>query len=133
MEARKGEGRAPVSQARSRRFVQTEEGWYFRTRENIAVGPYPTEFDAEVSASLLVARLSQLEDQTGMNHAIQEFLRDPDNGPKRQPDKEGNMVAPTTKSWSEINARRGVTGPSLQQRIVSFIGKCIASVGLRQQ
>ena len=32
---------------RSSRFEEREDGWYFRTREGIAVGPYATRFDAE--------------------------------------------------------------------------------------
>lgn len=41
---------------RTARFVETDEGWYFRTRENIMLGPYAEKFDGEISASLLVGK-----------------------------------------------------------------------------
>jgi uncharacterized protein DUF6316 len=64
---------------RTARFVETDEGWYFRTREGIMLGPYAGKFDAEVSASLLVARLAQLEDGVDPAATIQAFETDPAN------------------------------------------------------
>ena len=64
---------------RTARFVETDEGWYFRTRENIMLGPYAEKFDAEISASLLVARLAQLEEGKDPAGVIQAFETDPAN------------------------------------------------------
>ena len=68
---------------RSARFVETEEGWYFKTREGILLGPYEEKFDAEISASLLVARLAQLEEGKDPAAVIQAFEHDPANATKR--------------------------------------------------
>lgn len=65
--------------ARSTRFMQTDEGWYFRTREGVMLGPYEEEFDAEISASLLIAALAQLDPSADATAAIQRFMRDPAN------------------------------------------------------
>ncbi len=67
------------SLVRTARFVETKEGWYFRTREEIMLGPYADKFDAELSASLLVARLAQLEEGKDPAALIQAFELDPSN------------------------------------------------------
>ena len=41
--------------ARTSRFGETAEGWFFVTREGMTLGPYESEFDAELSASLLTS------------------------------------------------------------------------------
>ncbi len=64
---------------RTARFVQTDEGWFFRTREGIMLGPYGNEFDAELSASLLVAQLAQADPGTDTGRLIQNFMTDPAN------------------------------------------------------
>ncbi len=63
---------------RSARFIETDEGWFFRTREQIMLGPYAEKFDAEISASLLVARLAQANAQDHLK-LIHEFEKDPAN------------------------------------------------------
>lgn len=65
--------------SRTSRFKETAEGWFFITREGITLGPYESEFDAELSASLLTSRLSQLEPGADACAEIQAFLRDPAN------------------------------------------------------
>ena len=45
------------------------------------MGPYPTEFDAEISSSLLCARLAQLDDESKSVATIHSFIRDPAYGP----------------------------------------------------
>ncbi len=64
---------------RTARFVQTDEGWFFRTREGIMLGPYADQFDAELSASLLVAQLAQADPGTDTAALIQRFMTDPAN------------------------------------------------------
>ncbi len=90
MQFRKGEkqktqskdsARANPKFKRSARFLQTEDGWYFRTRESILVGPYPSEWDCELGASLITARLAQLDASEDPVSAIREFLVDPISGP----------------------------------------------------
>lgn len=71
--------RKQLDEERSSRFSKTEEGWYFRTREGLTLGPYPTGFDAELSASLLITRLAQLEKGENPSIAIQQFVNDPAN------------------------------------------------------
>ncbi len=65
--------------ARTTRFIETEEGWYFRTREGLSLGPYAEQFDAEISASLLITRLSQMDGNTDAKAVIQRFMTDPSN------------------------------------------------------
>lgn len=66
---------------RTTRFVETDEGWYFRTREGVMLGPYAEQFDAEISASLLIARLAQLDPEADATSTIQRFITDPANAP----------------------------------------------------
>ena len=68
---------------RSARFLETEDGWFFRTREDIMLGPYQDKFDAELSASLLIARLAQLEEGKDPAPVIQAFENDPSNAKLR--------------------------------------------------
>ncbi|MEM1230313.1 MAG: DUF6316 family protein [Pseudomonadota bacterium] len=76
-----GEEAIPV---RTERFFQQDGGWYFKTREGIPVGPYTDVFDAELSASLLITRLAQLEAHEDPRIAIAKFQDDPAVGPLAQ-------------------------------------------------
>jgi len=75
----KKEAGAITNVVRSARFVEQDDGWYFRTREGILLGPYADKFDAEISASILVARLAQLEEGKDPTVVIQAFESDPAN------------------------------------------------------
>ena len=81
MELRKKDKEAGVISdvVRSARFVEQDEGWFFRTREGILLGPYADKFDAEISASILVARLAQLDEDKDPSVVIQAFENDPAN------------------------------------------------------
>jgi hypothetical protein len=124
MELRKSDKAAAAERvARSTRFVHTDEGWYFKTREGVKLGPYAEEFDAEISASLLIAALAQLDPGADATAAIQRFIRDPANAVMGQvpvQDKKPiNLAAikrqrllreriPTfQKAWQAIAGRRG--------------------------
>lgn len=127
MKLRKSDKAAAAKRvARSTRFMHTDDGWYFRTREGVMLGPYEEEFDAEISASLLVAALAQLDPAADATAAIQRFMRDPANahmgqvGQTSVEDKKPiNLVAikrqrllreriPTfQKAWQAIAGRRG--------------------------
>ena len=102
MEPRRRETPNPRSpHQRSERFSQEAEGWYFRTREQILVGPFPTRFDAELSASLLCARLSQLEHDGESPQVIRSFMLDQVSSHRTIPD-------PAAIDWDAIRrtARR---------------------------
>ena len=60
LEARAGE--ALSFWRRSKRVFEAGGQWYFRTREDIDVGPYRTQFEAEVEADLLKRKLQQTPD-----------------------------------------------------------------------
>ena len=75
---------ATNDRVRTPRYFKTDDGWFFRTREGIAIGPYKTEFDAEISSSLLTARLAQLDDESKSVATIHAFIRDPAYGPANQ-------------------------------------------------
>jgi hypothetical protein len=66
---------------RGERIYEEGDGWYFKTREGISVGPYRDMFDAELSASLLISRLAQLEAHEDPRAAILHFQDDPAVGP----------------------------------------------------
>jgi hypothetical protein len=85
MELRKSDRAAAAERvARSTRFIHSDEGWYFKTREGLTLGPYAEEFDAEISASLLIASLAQLDPGGDATATIQRFIRDPANAPMGQ-------------------------------------------------
>lgn len=65
---------------RSGRLVELDAGWYIRTREGEAIGPYASELDAQISAAILIARLQQKG--TKVDDILTEFLLDPAHGPR---------------------------------------------------
>ncbi len=60
---------------RSERIFKRSGHWYFRTREGINVGPYATEFEAEVESSILKNLLKRCKDGESQE-VIREFLFD---------------------------------------------------------
>ena len=92
---------------RSDRFVETDEGWFFRTRENIMLGPYAEKFDAEISASLLVARLAQLEEGKDPAKVIHAFVTDPANA---------TIVQTRSQAVSENDGRKTVNVRAIKRR-----------------
>jgi len=58
---------------RNERVFEHGCNWYFRTREGIDVGPYPTRFEAEIEADILIARLAH-ESIAQSNGIIQAFI-----------------------------------------------------------
>ena len=73
MEYRKNE---PVrTRFRSHRIFRSDEMWYFHTREGIDVGPFSSEFEAQVEASILKNVLKSAASRHGIA-AIREFLLD---------------------------------------------------------
>jgi len=62
----------PKTWFRSERFFRSNEQWYFYTREGITVGPYATQFEAEVDAGMLKAQLRDAPDDLALS-IIREF------------------------------------------------------------
>ena len=98
---------APALQTlqRSSRIVKNDDAWYFRTREGVSAGPFQSQFDAELGASLLVARLAQLEDGIDARSEIARFIDtcdfiQPVSPPKQSIVHESNNVAsPLFSTW----------------------------------
>jgi hypothetical protein len=74
MEYRKNE---PVrTWFRSHRIFRSNEYWYFHTREGIDVGPFQSEFEAQVESNILKHVLNGTADDKDAIAAIREFLLD---------------------------------------------------------
>ena len=62
---------------RSSRVYQSDDAWYFSTREGINLGPYTTKHDAEREVALLVKMLAETTDETAAAILIHQFYRRP--------------------------------------------------------
>ncbi len=71
MDGRKNE--TPKLWFRSDRVFRSDGNWFFYTREGVEVGPYNTQFEAEVESSLLINRLRGEPDMEEHLRIIQEF------------------------------------------------------------
>jgi hypothetical protein len=64
---------------RSDRVFRCNGQWYFHTREGFHVGPFKTQFDAEVEAGLLIKKLRDVgSDQ--ISQVIREHMLDSQGG-----------------------------------------------------
>jgi Domain of unknown function (DUF6316) len=70
------EGESAGEWNRSSRTFLARGGWHVRTREGHALGPYPTEFDAQVVAALLIAQLAQATNPQACRRIIYNFRHD---------------------------------------------------------
>jgi hypothetical protein len=61
---------------RSDRVFRSNGTWYFHTREGIDVGPFQSEFEAQVESSILKNILSQSKNRDAALLAIREFVLD---------------------------------------------------------
>jgi hypothetical protein len=61
---------------RSDRVFNSDGQWYFHTREGIEVGPYESQFDAELEAGLLKELLNSLSANESSEEVIREFVLD---------------------------------------------------------
>jgi len=50
--------------------------WYFHTREAVDVGPYDSQFEAEIEAGMLKELLRERADAEGALNVIREFVLD---------------------------------------------------------
>lgn len=61
---------------RSDRIFRSNDSWYFHTREGIDVGPFQTEFEAQVESSILKNILKDAKNKDAALSTIREFLLD---------------------------------------------------------
>ena len=61
---------------RSERVFLSDNEWYFHTREGVDVGPYPSQFEAEIEAGMLKELLRGSERSEQALSVIREFVLD---------------------------------------------------------
>jgi len=63
---------------RSARVFASNGKWYFHTREGVDMGPYDTQFEAEVEAGILLELLKESAAESGerIRGVIREFVLD---------------------------------------------------------
>ena len=67
----------PKTWFRSERvFLSGSQDWYFQTREGVDVGPYESQFEAEIEAGLLKELLIEVSDAETIMSIIREFVLD---------------------------------------------------------
>jgi len=66
----------PRTWFRSDRVFRSDGSFYFHTREGIDVGPFSTEFEAQVESSILKNILKDVPDRAAAVRTIREFLLD---------------------------------------------------------
>jgi hypothetical protein len=59
---------------RSSRVFSSDGRWYFHTREGVDVGPYETQFEAEVEAGMLKELLQEPEPSQSSREVIRDFV-----------------------------------------------------------
>ncbi len=59
---------------RSERVFLTDGEWYFHTREGVDVGPYPSQFEAEIEAGMLKELLRNVPRGEEALSVIREFV-----------------------------------------------------------
>ena len=57
-------------------FPSGRDEWYFQTREGVDVGPYDSQFEAEVEAGLLKELLKQAPGGSAVMNIIRDFVLD---------------------------------------------------------
>ncbi|MCZ6658586.1 MAG: DUF6316 family protein [Gammaproteobacteria bacterium] len=66
----------PRTWFRSERVFMSDETWFFHTREGVDVGPYPSQFEAEIEAGLLKELLREASPGATCMGVIREFVLD---------------------------------------------------------
>jgi hypothetical protein len=57
-------------------FLSGHNDWYFQTREGVDVGPYETQFEAEIEAGLLKELLKETPQGEAVLGVIRDFVLD---------------------------------------------------------
>lgn len=66
----------PRTWFRSERVFLSDGRWYFHTREGVDVGPYDSQFEAEIEAGMLKELLRERAAAEGPLNVIREFVLD---------------------------------------------------------
>ena len=66
----------PRTWFRSERVFLSDGRWYFHTREGVDVGPYDSQFEAEIEAGMLKELLRERAQGDGALDVIREFVLD---------------------------------------------------------
>ena len=66
----------PRTWFRSERVFLSDGRWYFHTREGVDVGPYDSQFEAEIEAGMLKELLRERAAGEGAIDVIREFVLD---------------------------------------------------------
>ncbi len=66
----------PRTWFRSERVFLSDGRWYFHTREGVDVGPYESQFEAEIEAGMLKELLRERAAADGALDVIREFVLD---------------------------------------------------------
>ena len=66
----------PRTWFRSERVFLSDGKWYFHTREGVDVGPYESQFEAEIEAGMLKELLRERGAGEGPLNVIREFVLD---------------------------------------------------------
>ena len=64
----------PRTWFRSERVFLSDQMWFFHTREGVDVGPYPSQFEAEIEAGLLKELLREAGAEAPGMGVIREFV-----------------------------------------------------------
>ncbi len=86
---------------RSNRIFRRNGDWYFRTREGIDIGPYGSEFEAAIEASILMEVLKKVVSVDEAAAIVRGFLRD---AVKLKADEQTPAPA-TEQSFRELKVR----------------------------
>ena len=57
-------------------YLAGDKEWFFQTREGVDVGPYESQFEAEIEAGLLKELLQECDSEAAVMQAIREFVLD---------------------------------------------------------
>ena len=57
-------------------YLLADNSWYFRTREGVEIGPYESQFEAEIEAGMLKELIKDVEDDDQKMEIIREFVLD---------------------------------------------------------
>ena len=57
-------------------FLSGQRDWYFQTREGVDVGPYDSQFEAEIEAGLLKELLKDVPEGAAVMGVIRDFVLD---------------------------------------------------------
>lgn len=57
-------------------YLLADNAWYFRTREGVQIGPYESQFEAEIEVGLLKELMKEIYHEEQIVEIIREFVLD---------------------------------------------------------